>query len=162
MIQLLLSRTMQNDDCTLGRLTVGPRSWFTIERPWVADPAGGIAGQPGHSCIAAGTYRIERHESEAHPRSWALSAPLLGVWHWPWDIPKGVISGRSTVLIHSANYAHELEGCIAPGKTQAKGDGGQWGVFSSRDAMNEVNQVLNGQLDISIIISNDFNSGAAA
>lgn len=151
MIVLQLDRYMSNANCTLGRLGVAGLKppWFTMERPWVP---GGKGGMKFRSCVPAGRYRIERHSSEAYPRSFALVAPALGVYRWPWEVPEG--DGRSAILIHAANWAHELAGCIAPGKEVARDVGGRWMVRRSRDAMNELNQLLIGALDIVLEIHN--------
>ena len=154
----MLSRFLQTDYCTLGRLSLGARQWQTIERAWEAGP--GIAGKVGRSRIPAGHYRLERHNTEAHPASWALVAPMLGLWHFPWEIPKGTVEGRSAVLIHPANFAHELLGCIAPGK-EHKQVSNRWSVARSRDAMNEINQMLKGVFEVSVDVSDDFDVKAA-
>jgi hypothetical protein len=66
----------------------------------------------------------------------------------PADIPAGVY-GRSLVLIHAANWAHELLGCIAPGK--ARGIiAGEWGVSESRAAMNEIRTLIGNTFDIQL------------
>ena len=71
-MRLLLSR----DPSSLGVLTVGPHSFQTIERPW-------LGNAKGVSCVPVGTYRLEKHSTEAHPRTWALVNLELNVLHWP-------------------------------------------------------------------------------
>ena len=154
-ITALLTRTRHLDYCTLGRMAVGERSWPTIERPWIA---GDIIGR---SCVPTGRYRLERHNSEAHPNTWALVNPALGVWHQPQDIPNGIAGGRCSILVHPANWAYELLGCIAPGKDHVQTKG-LWGVTRSRDAMNEVTQVLKVSYDLYIEISDKLDSSAEA
>ncbi len=116
-MKLTLNRTYRGADCTLGVMTMAgtdgpvPLVLQTIERPWI--PAKQSAGgEKGRSCIPPGVYKMECHNSEAHPRTWALVNPLLNVVHWPVE---GGEFDRSVVLIHVANYASELRGCIAPG-----------------------------------------------
>lgn len=94
-------------------LVVGDVVLHTIERPWIpaADHPGGTNGV---SCVPAGRYALELHDSAAHPETWALVNHELGVYHLDTDIPKGQ-GGRTVVLIHPANWASQLEGCIAPG-----------------------------------------------
>lgn len=103
---LTILRTYNGPDCTLGVLTVDGLTLQTIERPWVDGPLGGAEGI---SCVPKGIYQLVKHDSEAHPQTWALVNHLLGVGHWPGE------SNRSVILIHPANYASELRGCIAPG-----------------------------------------------
>ncbi len=115
--RLTLTRTYKGSDCTMGTLTVAgldgivKLTFHTMEKPWVKS-AKYAGGAKGVSCVPIGEYRLECHNSEAHPRTWALVNPLLGVVHWPAEASEG---DRTVVLIHTANYASELRGCIAPG-----------------------------------------------
>ena len=135
--------------CTLGILDVSGRGKFhTVEKPWVPGPPGTVCGHQGTSCVGVGVYRLSPRETEARGKHWILSAPTLGVWPMPADIPAGVY-GRSLVLIHAANWAHELLGCIAPGK--ARGIiAGEWGVSESRAAMNEIRTLIGNTFDIQL------------
>ena len=114
---LTLQREASTDDHTYGVLRVDGLVLQTIERPWTPSPDG-PGGTEGISCVPFGSYRLVLHDSEAHPQTWALVNPDLGVWHFPNDIPAGSI-GRSAVLIHPANWAHQLQGCIAPGMARS-------------------------------------------
>lgn len=150
---MTLTRFRELPYCTLGRLNLMERQWFALERPWVPGP--GKAGAPGQSRVPAGRYRLERHNSEAHPNSYALVNPALGVWHYPWEIPESTVDGRCVVLIHPYNYARESRGCIAPGKEQRIYQG-TWGVFRSREAMNEIIQLLQRTIDLELVIEENF------
>lgn len=136
--------------CTLGILQVNGRKFHTIERPWLPNPSG-PGGMRQESCIPVGTYRLEPRETEARGKHWILSNRALGVYAQPQDMPNGQPWGRSLVLIHAANWAHELLGCIAPGKARTVSNG-EWMVTSSRDAMNELRTLLGNQIDLSITI----------
>jgi hypothetical protein len=133
-MNLLLIRDSDDGVCTLGVLSLGPNlddpHWQTIERPWIADLTGKLGGLAGRSCVPPGNYDLVIHDSEAHPETWALVNPVLGVRHFP-------PSERSAVLIHPANYAHELRGCIAPGLIRAPRS-----VLRSRDAFAQLKAVL--------------------
>jgi len=48
-----------------------------------------------------------------------------------------IVQGRDRLLFHSANYANELEGCIAPGKDRGETDDGRLAVWNSKKAFNE-------------------------
>ena len=156
MTDLFLKRHLRDASCTMGRLTLANVSWHTIERPWVNGP--GPGGMKGTSCVPAGRYRLEPHSSDAHPRTFALVAPSLGVYHWPWEVPKSVSPElvRTVCLIHAANWAAELRGCIAPGKDAKRDPRGTWMVLRSRDAMNELTQSLLGKLELYLTISEEF------
>ncbi len=107
-MQLKLTRTELAPDHTLGRLTIEGASgtFFTIEQPWANN-------RPFHSCVPPGQYTLEPHDTPKHPQVWALVNPALLIFH---ELPPNPPAGaRSACLIHSANWAFELEGCIAPG-----------------------------------------------
>lgn len=65
---------------------------FTIERPW-------LNNQHGISCIPTGIYQVEQYNSPTKGDVWQLL-----------NVPN-----RSNIEIHPANFASQLEGCIAPG-----------------------------------------------
>jgi hypothetical protein len=140
-VRLLLRREkpQPSPDCTLGFLFgPGDLSVVSIERPWVPWDKG-RGGTKGISCIPLGTYRLVRHNTEAHPMTWALVNEDLDVIHQPRaDRPHA----RTAVLIHSANWAHELRGCIAPGTRAACDDEGRYMVQESRRAMALLKQRL--------------------
>lgn len=150
-MNLELLRDLSTPSETLGTLSVNGRKWHSIERPWqpIADAP---CGKKGTSCVAPGTYRLEPHMSEQYRNVWALVSPSLWVYHWDADVPKprrGL--ARTTVLIHVANWASELRGCIALGKTRAK-DRGVWMVRNSADAVNELRMALAGAYDLTLTI----------
>ena len=83
---------------------------YTLERPWSYN-------RVRESCIPEGNYPI--------------GLKMYGLWHEKWkdeDWYKGVIiltgtEPRSEILIHTANYVHQLNGCIAPGTNTGEKDG---------------------------------------
>lgn len=123
---------------TYGVLTVSDLRLDTIERPWLPDPAH-PGGQNGLSCVPPGAYDLVLHDSELHPQTWALVNPALGVWHWPTEVPAS--GGRAVVLIHPANYAHELLGCIAPGMGRGFANGVAM-VTNSRVAFAQIKHAV--------------------
>lgn len=75
----------------------------TLERPWLDnhrdDP---VTPENDSSCVPTGTYIIKPRLSPKHGRKlYELQ-----------DVP-----GRTNCQIHAANWAHELLGCIALGRT---------------------------------------------
>ncbi|ELJ8641941.1 hypothetical protein RUK84_002910 [Vibrio cholerae] len=102
----------------------------TVERPWKNNEA-------GISCVPEGTYDLLPHESPKFGKCYALSAPTLGVTvYGP--------SQRSHILIHKANYAEQLEGCIAPG-TDFGVVSSQWAVLNSGTAFDYLMAHLAGE-----------------
>jgi hypothetical protein len=154
MIKLLLNRDIHTSTETCGHVSLEGRKWATIERPWLPCPDGGKAGKKGFSCVPVGEYKLERHSTDAYPSHWALVNHELGVYHWPWEVPKHKEAwARTAVLIHSANWAHELRGCIAPGKARFRDGNGRWYVDKSRDALNEIRTLLGRRVDLVLVIT---------
>lgn len=120
-------------DCTLGWLHMGSLSLATIERPWVPDDHPG--GRNSESCIPDGLYDLRHHNSDKFPNVFALTAAEHGVYYMPADRPGGI--GRFAILIHVANRASEVEGCIAVG-LQHGTIGGEEAVLNSRKAMHRL------------------------
>jgi len=155
MITLQLNRDYFTSYCTLGQLSdpVTGKTWQSIERPWVPS-SDTVAGTKGASCIGLGTYRLTRYSSDAHQNVYAVSAPMLDVYVTEAEVPPAKQNiARTRVLIHPANWASELRGCVAPGKERAKGPDGLWMVKASRDAMNEVRNLLSRSVDLQLVVS---------
>lgn len=127
-MRLTLTRSRaQPPGCTLGSIVVSGVTLWTLERPWVPSQTH-IGGMPGRSCVPPGTYKLEPHSTEAHPRTVALVNPALGVTHW------GGPGLRSAVLVHAANRVEELRGCIALGMARSQWPHG-WEISQSRMAV---------------------------
>lgn len=87
--------------CTLGNLTMpSGRQLATMERPWDGN-------QQSISCIPEGIYELRRRHSPVVDRSTG-GAFIMG-----WEIID--VPERSLIMIHPANWAIELEGCISVG-----------------------------------------------
>lgn len=100
---------------TFGTLTVGDWKCYSVEKPWKDN-------QPSHSCVPVGTYALAL--STYHKGGY----PAYELTHVP---------GRARILIHRANRATELEGCIAPG-TGLGMLGGDWAVLNSGVAFDQI------------------------
>lgn len=153
-MDLELHRDYRDAGCTLGVIEAFGRRLQTMERAWVPTVES-VAGTKGVSCIAPGRYKLERHNSENHPNVWALVNKALDVYHFEHEVPrerKG--KARTAVLIHPANWAEELRGCIAPGKERMR-QGQVWCVQRSRDAINELRNIMQGKLDVWLVITEE-------
>lgn len=126
-MELILTRDLHESSCELGLLAVGGAHFQTIELPWREN-------QHGISCVPYGKYQLERHSSDAHPRTWGLINEELHVTHYPLQAHP---DWRSLCLIHSANWARQLQGCIAPGKNRTFIDG-LWKVENSLAAFQTI------------------------
>jgi len=118
---------------TFGKLKLGELELYTVEQPWNHN-------KKGHSCIPAGTYRLEPHNSQAHPHSFAFVNHDLGVYHH--EEPGAV---RSECLLHTANFASQLRGCVAPGIALGCLDNDgmmDWAVLGSSVAMKKIRNLI--------------------
>lgn len=108
---MILTRFAAFEDRVLGRLDLVGSMWWTIERPW-------LLNEPNVSCIPEGTYPMLRTDS-----------PRFGPNMWEITVP-----GRTHILIHVANTAKDIKGCIGLGKGLY---GDLAGVANSRAAIDE-------------------------
>lgn len=106
--RILLTRIFSDEKHTLGILQVIQNGEIiftckTVERPWVGN-------RNGESRVPHGMYQIVLQRSQKFQTSL-------------WEL-KGV-PNRSEAKIHKANYASQLEGCIAVGREfgDINGDG---------------------------------------
>lgn len=99
-MNLVQTRTAYSADATCGSMPLNGEVLYSIEQPW-DDNA------PDHSCVPEGTYDLIPYMSPTHGATWYLSNPALGVG--------GQGETRSYCELHSANWATQLEGCIAYG-----------------------------------------------
>lgn len=141
-MKVLLRRDYRADNCTMGVMSFStPTDDYlaqTMERPWIPMP-GARGGLSGKSCVPVGDYQLVRHSSEVHPNTWALVNSDLDVIHW--EDPNRP-NARCLVLIHAANFARELRGCIAPGTRRAVTAEGVHMVANSKLAMLELKRLL--------------------
>jgi len=104
-----LERFAYAPDGTFGSIKVGYKSWYTVERPWQNNLV-------YVSCIPCGVYEIKLDDFKGRYPNYRLVN----------------VDGRTSIEIHRANQANELQGCIALGK-----DLGAWKVLRSTDALTE-------------------------
>ncbi|MDR2893007.1 MAG: DUF5675 family protein [Deltaproteobacteria bacterium] len=150
MRRLTLTRKLQSDQGTFGRLSGEGLSLHTAELPW-RDNKRGI------SRIMPGIYRCVRHVSAKYPEPKDYVFRLL-------DVP-----GREAVLIHNGNFAgdkakgyrSDVEGCILVGleagtiKTSCPCVKGQDAVLRSKDALNKLREWA-GQDDFELEITEEW------
>lgn len=104
-----------------GVLTAGDLALQTLELPWVPD-AWGHGGKEGVSCVPPGIYDLVLHDTQHHPKSFALVNTDLDVYHEPGDVPADKRAfARTAILIHIANDPAELRGCIGVGMERSVG-----------------------------------------
>ena len=123
---LTLTRFAYCENHTAGRTYFDDFRLATIERPW-------LGNKPFKSCIPPGMYPMERR-----------SSAKFGDHYHVLDVPE-----RSLILIHPANYASELQGCIAPGLAYTYDCHRHVNMVThSRDAMELLHRELDGHDEI--------------
>ena len=136
-------RTAGNDKLTLGSCTVYDgsipiMSCFSLERGW-------LDNQSNISCVPEGVYEIVWEYS---PRFQTMLWELKGV------------PNRSECKFHSANHWHQLNGCIALGRSITDFDNdGYVDLTSSKSTMKAFHKALHGRQTARLIIkkSKNFN-----
>lgn len=136
MKQLLIIREELRHDETLGHIIFANQDLAALERPWVPTKPG---GEPFISCVPAGWYRLSPHTRPNGDRVLALTNAGLAVYYRDVDRPSSV--GRYLILIHPANWTHQINGCIAPGLAHAISNKGTM-VTSSRIAMSRIMEYI--------------------
>jgi hypothetical protein len=124
--------TRINDDGyqTIGELTTEGFSAKTIELSWKNN-------KPNVSCIPKGTYNVR----------WTFSPRFMKYTYEIQGVPK-----RSGIRIHSANYARQLNGCIALGNKFSDIDrDGRLDVANSRATIKAFETLLNKQ-DFQLVV----------
>ena len=131
---VLLRDIPDSDHQTTGQLFVHDQngevifSCFTLELPWREN-------QSSISCIPEGTYPITHRVSKQFGNHFHIL-----------DVPN-----RTYILIHEANYVHQLRGCIAVGKERKDLNGdGLLDVTNSVKTKNELTKFVNSKSQIII------------
>ena len=151
MKHLILNRESPTATETRGRLSFSANVLYTIERPWIPSAPG---GQPFNSCVPAGDYKLVPFRRPNGDEVVALENHGLGVYLNQTDRPGTV--GRYLILIHSANWADQVNGCIAPGIARGLNNRGPM-VTRSRDAVALIMAYIGGEdAYISIIGENTY------
>lgn len=125
-MRLQLKRYAYAPGATLGRLVIGDDTYYTIERPWRDN-------RPFDSCIPQGAYLCRRYSSAKYPDTFEVC-----------DVP-----GRTHILFHVANWAHDVEGCIGVGLDQMEND---FGVTQSRIAFDQFKNALRDVDEFEILV----------
>jgi len=126
--ELVLIRFCYGPFGTFGQLVAPNRELvlWTVEQPWRSN-------QANVSCIPEGRYTVEPYDSPKFGEVFILEGP---------GVRKFAVEGaRWGILIHAANRAAELKGCIAPG-LKLGALGGEWAVLSSKKALGELKRLV--------------------
>lgn len=104
-----------------GRVRGVPFPCVTVEQSWAGN-------RPFESCVPEGVYRLLPVTSPRWGRTYALVNEQNRVFAAHSDIERD--GDRYACLLHAANRASELQGCIAPGEMEGV-IGGEWAVLRS-------------------------------
>ena len=91
-IEIDLKRFAYPPKGTLGVIDYSGERFYTIERPWLDNTV-------RISCIPEGVYNMGWRESPKFGETWQVQD----------------VQNRTYILIHTANYAKEVQGCIGLG-----------------------------------------------
>ena len=119
MKEVVLQRFCYHPNATLGVIRLDGEVFYSVERPWL-DNAVSV------SCIPVGTYEMGWRESPRFGETWHVK-----------DVPD-----RTYILIHAANFAKDVEGCIGLGMGLM---GDTVAVSESRKAVARFEELTKGQ-----------------
>lgn len=144
-LQVVREKPQRSHECSISVMTLFgyDLSLISLELPWIPnkDPRRDAGGVKHKSCVPIGVYRLERHNTVKHPRTWALVNHDLDVVHQEGD-DHDPDEDRATCLIHVANYPYQLEGCIAVGRSVRVAESGGFMVTHSAEAMDLLRAAL--------------------
>jgi len=103
---LILKRDPSTETETQGSLSVGGEMFDTIEPPWGDN-------KPFKSCLPAGNYLLVPHTGGRYKNTYCMVNEKLGVYHLPEERVHN--TDRYACVFHAANWASQLEGCVALG-----------------------------------------------
>lgn len=111
------------DEKRVGRLVLGDVTLFTIERPFVANPAapeGFDPGVPFISAVPLGEYELVLRDSPAKGQQWHFHNPDLGVMLDKSDCTDVDEDGNPTwqrysTMFHIGNFVTSVVGCAGVG-----------------------------------------------
>jgi len=129
-MHIYVDRFSSNVMGTFGDGICGNKKFYTVECEW-------LDNKPFVSCIPAGTYKLVPHDTGKRAGMWAMVNEDLGVYHHQQQSE----STRYACLIHVANRASELRGCMAPGDKLSMIKR-EWAVSKSGDTLKDIMAML--------------------
>lgn len=111
-----------------GTLITPTSIYNTVEQPWADN-------QPFKSCIPTGIYTLKAFNSPKYGQTFVIVGGTLAATEA--EVRQNPDKKRWACLLHSANRARELQGCIAPGLSLGSIDS-EWSVKNSTLAMRQI------------------------
>lgn len=133
--------TFTANNCTVGKLYDEHNELLccTIEKPW-------LNNEPNKSCIPTGSYHLKPVRSPKFGDVYYLENEFL-------DVSLKGETKRTHILIHAANKASELLGCIAVGRDFSVIDG-EWAITNSKKTLSKLLSKLDAYDHVITIIRN--------
>lgn len=100
---MILTRFTSTDYGCFGKLYVGDKTFYTVEKPWQNNTQ-------KISCVPSGEYILTPHNSLKYGNVLCLISDEMKITHF--EEPD---SKRFACLIHTANYEIDVLGCIGLG-----------------------------------------------
>jgi hypothetical protein len=110
--------------------------------------------EPFKSCVPVGVYNLYPFSSPRYGHTFALRNEIIGVT--PFKTNFSDRTNRYAILLHSANWARQLQGCIAPGKTLVTDGNGDKMVTSSVQTVRDLLPRLNESTMVEIVNEGDW------
>lgn len=123
-----LSRFCYSEQGTFGRIDGLPFECVTVEQPWRGN-------RPFESCIPEGIYNLVAVDSPRFGPTFALENASVRVFASATAATEP--GDRFACLIHGANRADQLQGCIAPGRELGV-SAGKWAVLDSQATLKKL------------------------
>lgn len=137
-----IDRYLVSQHGTFSKVRVDALILRGVELPWRDNIV-------GESCIPAGVYRLVPHESPKFGPVHAFQGGTVSVF------PSSA-TVRSAILWHPANYARELQGCLATGRRVYETMGMEIGVANSRDSLKLAHEIASLEEEHIAIVRWDF------
>ena len=129
---------------------IGKYKFFTVEQLWANNKSG--------TAIPNGNYTLHLETFATRGLCYGFVGPhdASTLYHSTvglWDEPENT---RFACLIHSANWASQLLGCMAIGMKPAADGANEWGVGDSRAAIASFMHILHGAKKVPITLRGKF------
>jgi len=141
-----------NQEETVSKVYINDEFYcYGIEQPWADN-------KPYESCIPAGSYMLLPFQSSKYGSTYHFHNPHLGVTKFKDTSSSYLGHNRYACLIHSANWARQLQGCLGLGMELVKGKD-EYMVTRSRDQVNDFIAKMANEKNIQVIITNENDWG---
>lgn len=129
-IRLSTSQGGTTSKVKINNYSKGEGEFYGLELPWRDN-------KPFVSCIPSGEYVLIPWESEKYGSCYAFVGGEVSLYEGN--------GNRFACLIHAANYARQLQGCLALGRSDGVDEDGNPAVWNSRDALSGFMELAEGK-----------------